>query len=141
MYLSLNGTYMLMGQSKEAAAKKKSLGTGRSLRGHVNWLQAAVMMILAAVAPCGKAFHAFDCNNASAPVMQYSLLDPEPCGNMQKLHAVERYLQGEIVQIKKERLVQVTRCQVYETITSQYCGWHSRAGVVWYLKFRERITI
>jgi hypothetical protein len=92
---------MLMGQSKEAAAKKKNLGAGRSSRGQMNWLQAAVMMILAAGAPCGKAFQAFDCNNASAQVMQYSLLDPEPCSNMQKSHAMERDLQGEIVQIKK----------------------------------------
>jgi hypothetical protein len=84
----------------------------------MNWLQVAVMMILAARAPCTKAFQAFDCNNASTPVMQYSLLDPEPCGNMQKSHAIERDLQMEIVQIKKERLVQVTRCRVYKTIIS-----------------------
>ena len=84
---------------------------------------------------------AYDCNNASAPVEQYSLLDPEPCGNMQKVHAIERDLQGEIVQIKKERLVQVTRCQVFETVTSQFCGFQSRAGVVRYLKFRELLTI
>ncbi len=51
------------------------------------------------------AFKAFDCNNASAPIEQYSLLDPKPCGNMQKVHAIERDLHGEIVQIKKERLV------------------------------------
>jgi hypothetical protein len=49
--------------------------------------------------PCTKAFQAFDCNNESAPVEQYSLLDPEPCGNMQKSHVIERELQGEIVQI------------------------------------------
>jgi hypothetical protein len=90
----------------------------------MNWLQvaSAVMMILMAGAPYTKEFQAFDCNNASAPVMQYSLLDPEPCSNMQRLHAIERELQGEIVQIKKERLIQVTRCRVYKTITSQYCG-------------------
>ncbi len=40
------------------------------------------------------AFKAFDCNNASAPIEQYSLLDPEPCGNMQKVHAIERDLHG-----------------------------------------------
>jgi hypothetical protein len=51
-----------------------------------------------------------DCNNQSSQIEQYSLLDPEPCGNMEKVHAIERELYGEIVQIKKERLVQVTRC-------------------------------
>ena len=87
------------------------------------------------------AFKAFDCNNSSAPIEQYSLLDPEPCGNMQKVHAVERDLHGEIVQIKKERLVQVTKCIVFETITSTYCGFQSRAGVPRYVKFRTPLTI
>ena len=49
------------------------------------------------------AFRAFDCNSQSSQIEQYSLLDPEPCGNMEKVHAIERELYGEIVQIKKER--------------------------------------
>ncbi len=64
------------------------------------------MMVMAVLLAVGTtramAFKAFDCNNGSAPIEQYSLLDPEPCGNMQKVHAVERDLHGEIVQIKKE---------------------------------------
>jgi hypothetical protein len=101
-----------------------------------------VMAVLLAVgATRATAFKAFDCNNGSAPIEQYSLLDPEPCGNMQKVHAVERDLHGEIVQIKKERLVQVTKCTVFETITSTFCGFQSRAGVPRYVKFRTPLTI
>ncbi len=78
------------------------------------------MMVMAVLLAVGTtratAFKAFDCNNGSAPIEQYSLLDPEPCGNIQKVHAVERDLHGEIVQIKKEQLVQVTKCIVFETI-------------------------
>jgi hypothetical protein len=103
------------------------------------------MMMMAVLLAVGTtratAFKAFDCNNGSAPIEQNSLLDPEPCGNMQKVHAVERDLHGEIVQIKKERLVQVTKCIVFETITSTYCGFQSRAGVPRYVKFRTPLTI
>ncbi len=93
------------------------------------------MMVMAAVLLAvgttrATAFKAFDCNNGSAPIEQYSLLDPEPCWNMQKVHTVERDLHGEIVQINKERLVQVTKCIVVETITSTFCGFQSRAGVL-----------
>ncbi len=48
------------------------------------------------------AFGAFDCNSQSSQIEQYSLLDPEPCGNMEKVHAIKRELYREIVQIKKE---------------------------------------
>jgi hypothetical protein len=56
-------------------------------------------------------------------------------------HVVERMLHGEIVQMKRERLIRITRCHVVESIMSQYCGWQSRAGVVRYLKFREPYTV
>ena len=98
-------------------------------------------VLLTVGATRSTAFKAFDCNNASAPIEQYSLLDPEPCGNMQKVHAVERDLHEEIVQIKKERLVQVTKCIVFQTITSTYCGFQSGAGVPRYVKFRTPLTI
>jgi hypothetical protein len=39
-----------------------------------------------------SAFQAYDCNNQSAQVEQYSLLDPELSGNMEKVHAIEREL-------------------------------------------------
>jgi hypothetical protein len=72
------------------------------------------------------AFHAYDCNNKSVQIEQYSLLDPEPCGNMDGVHAIERELYGEIVQIKKERLMQVSRCTASQTVRSFYCGFQSR---------------
>ncbi len=59
---------------------------------------------------------------------------------MEKVHAIERELYGEIVQIKKERLVQVTRCTATETVTTQHCGWQSHAGPGRYAKFHDRQT-
>jgi hypothetical protein len=44
----------------------------------------AMMMVLLAGMPECTAFRAYDCNNQSAQIEQYSLLDPEPCGNMDK---------------------------------------------------------
>jgi hypothetical protein len=84
------------------------------------------------------AFRAYDCNNQSAQIKQYSLLDPEPCGNMEKVHAVERELYGEIVQIKKEQMVQVTRCTASQTVKSAYCGFQSRSGMEQNDKFMSR---
>jgi hypothetical protein len=54
---------------------------------------------------------------------------------------VERMLHGEIVQMKRERLIRITRCHVVESLMSQYCGWQSGAGVVRYKKFREPYTV
>jgi hypothetical protein len=68
-----------------------------------------MLFMLAVLLECA-AFRHSDCNNQSSQIDQYSLLDPEPCGNMEKVHAIERELYGEIIQIKKERQVQVTRC-------------------------------
>jgi hypothetical protein len=69
-----------------------------------------VMLILLAKTRETSVFRTYDCNNQSAQVEQYWLLDPEPCCTMEKAHAIERELYREIVQIKKEGLVQVTRC-------------------------------
>jgi hypothetical protein len=74
------------------------------------WAMVTMMLLMLAGLPGCVAFRAFDCNSQSSQIEQYSQLDPEPCGNMEKVHAIERELYGEIVQIKKERLVQVTRC-------------------------------
>ncbi|MFN9905363.1 MAG: hypothetical protein ACK56F_04460, partial [bacterium] len=57
------------------------------------------------------------------------------------MHAIERELYGEIVQIKKERLVQVTRCTATETIKTAHCGWQSHSGPERYAKFHDPITI
>jgi hypothetical protein len=56
---------------------------------------------------------------------------------MEKVHAIERELYGEIVQIKKERLVQVTRCTATQTIKSMYWGFQSRSGPELYTKFHD----
>jgi hypothetical protein len=82
-----------------------------------------------------EGFQAYDCSNSSNPVDMYSLLDPEPCPDVAMDHVVERMLHGEIVQMKRERLIRITICHMVEPIMSQYCGWQSRAGVVRYLKF------
>ncbi len=87
-----------------------------------------MMLVMLAGMPECTAFRAYDCNNQSSQIEQYSLLDPEPCGNMDKVHAIKRELYGEIVQIKKERLVQVTRFQ-------------SRSGPERYAKFHDPIVI
>ncbi len=100
-----------------------------------------MMLLMFAGLPECVAFRAFDCNSQSSQVEQYSLLDPEPCGNMEKVHAIERELYGEIVQIKKERLVQVTRCTATETVMTQHCGWQSHSGPGRYAKFHDPITI
>jgi hypothetical protein len=60
---------------------------------------------------------------------------------LEKVHAIERELFGEIVQIKKERLVQVTRCMASQTIKLAYCGFQSRSGMERYEKFFELIVI
>jgi hypothetical protein len=88
-----------------------------------------------------EGFQAYDCSNSSNPVDMYSLLDPEPCPDVAMDLVVERKMHGEIVQMKRERLIRITRCHVVESVTSQYCGWQSRAGVVRYLKFREPYTV
>ncbi len=68
-------------------------------------------------------------------------MDPEPCGSMEKVHAIERDLYREIEQIKKERLVQVTRCTASQTVKSTYCGFQSHLGPERYNKFCNPIVI
>ncbi len=101
----------------------------------------AMMLVMLAGMPECTALRAYDCNNQSSPVEQYSLLDPEPCGNMEKVHPIKRDLCGKIVNIKKERLVQVTRCTASQTVKSTYCGFQSRWGPERYNKFRDLILI
>jgi len=100
-----------------------------------------MMLVMMAGLPECTAFRAYDCNNQSSQIEQYSLRDPELCGNMEKVHAIERELYGEIVQIKKERLVQVTRCTATQTIKSVYCGFQSHSGPERYAKFHDPIVI
>ncbi len=102
-------------------------------------LVGVIAMLTASLASLAgvEGFQAYDCSNSSNPVDMYSLLDLEPCPDVAMDHVVERMMHGEIVQMKRERLIRITRCHMVESITSQYCGWQSRAGAVKYLKFRE----
>jgi hypothetical protein len=86
-------------------------------------------------------FVAFDCMNASNVVEASSLLAPEECHLTGGEHKVERIVQAEVVQIKRERTVSVFRCQVLETLVSKYCGYSSAAGVTRYLRFREPLLV
>ena len=45
-----------------------------------------MMLLMLAGLPECVAFCAYDCNSQSSQIEQYSLLDPEPCGNMEKVH-------------------------------------------------------
>jgi hypothetical protein len=45
------------------------------------------------------------------------------------------------VQIKKEQLVQVTRCTTSQTVKLFYCGFQSCSGVKLYEKFHEPLMI
>jgi hypothetical protein len=100
-----------------------------------------MLLVLLTGMPECTAFQAYDCNNQGAQIEQYSLLDPEPCGNMDKVHAIERELCGEIMQIKKERLVQIIRCTASQTVKSASCGFQSRSGVERHDRFCEPIVI
>jgi hypothetical protein len=114
--------------------------SGFQPRNSLRVMMTMMLLMLAGLPEC-MAFRAYDCNSQSSQIEQYSLLDPEPCGNTEKVHAIERELYGEIVQIKKERLVQVTRCTATQTVKSVYCGWQSSTGPERYAKFHDPITI
>jgi hypothetical protein len=72
---------------------------------------------------------------------QYSLLDPELCGNMEKVHTIKRELYGEIVLTRTEHLVQVTKYTAFQTIESTFCGIHSCARLKRHEKFHKLIVI
>jgi hypothetical protein len=95
----LGPTCMLMGRAAEAVPAENqgsALGarTGQDKQNEWRMRRATdrgsgclrKMMVMAVILAVGAtratAFKAFDCNNGSAPIEQYSLLDPEPCGNM-----------------------------------------------------------
>jgi hypothetical protein len=105
------------------------------------WVMLTMMLFMLAGLPECTAFRAYECNNQSSQIEQYSLLDPEPCGNMEKVHTIKREPYGEIVQIKKERLVQVTRCTATQTIESVHCVFQSHSGPEQYAKFHDPIVI
>ncbi len=79
--------------------------------------------LLLTLSSCGvEGFKAYDCSNPSKPVDMYFLLVPELCPDVAMDHVVEQMLHGEIVQMKRERLIRITRCHMVESVVSQYCG-------------------
>ncbi len=64
---------------------------GGQSRGSMRAMMTMMLLMLAGLLEC-VAFRAFDCNGQSSQIEQYSLLDPEPCGNMEKVHAIEQEL-------------------------------------------------
>ncbi|OBQ32264.1 MAG: hypothetical protein AN484_28110, partial [Aphanizomenon flos-aquae WA102] len=113
----------------------KRHGGGKGRFSLTPWIMAATM--LSVMSGPAEAFTAYDCTNGSNTVVSYSLLDPAPCESGSKNADFERTVHGELVQQRKDRVANVFRCQVVESIMSQYCGMWSAAGVVRYLKFRE----
>jgi hypothetical protein len=101
----------------------------------------AMLTAFLADLPGAEGFKAYYCGNSSNPVEMYSLMDPEPCPDVALDPVVERVLHGEIVLMKRERLVRIAGCHVVESVLSQYCGWQSRAGVVRYLNFRKTYMV
>jgi hypothetical protein len=84
---------------------------------------------------CGpvEAFTAYHCSNRSNIVESYSLLEPDVCTVSDKTGEFEMAIHGEIVQMKQDRIIPLFRCQVIETIISQYWGHWSSAGVTRYI--------
>ncbi len=83
------------------------------------------------------AFTAYDCSNRSNIVESYSLLEPDACAVSDKTGEIETTVYREIVWIKQDQIIPIFRCQVIETIVSQYCGhWYS-IGITRYIRFKE----
>ncbi len=61
---------------------------GPQPRNSLGVMMTMMLFMLAGLLECA-AFRAYDCNNQSSQIEQYSLLDPELCGNMEKVHAIE----------------------------------------------------
>ncbi len=69
--------------SSEAGGRRLGVRLQNSMR-----VMMAMMLLMMAGLPECVAFRAIDCNSQSSQIEQYSLLDPEPCGNMEKVHAI-----------------------------------------------------
>jgi hypothetical protein len=83
-------------------------------------------LILCLVGGQVDAFTAYDCSNRSIIMKSYSLLEPDACAVSDKTGEFKTTVYGEIIQIKQDRIIPIFRCQVIETIVSQYCMHWSR---------------
>jgi hypothetical protein len=109
--------------------KRRRAGTGL--------LPMPLALLMCLMVSSVNGFTAYDCSNQSNAVEAYSLLEPDACANMGKEGEVETTVNGEIVQIKQDRMIPVFRCIVIETLVAQYCGMFSAAGVTRYIRFWE----
>jgi hypothetical protein len=100
-------------------------------------LQMPLALLMCLMVSSVDGFTAYDCSNRSNVMEAYSLLEPDAGTNMGKDREVETSVYGEIVQIKQDRMIQVFRFVVVETLVAQYCGMFSAAGVTRYIRFRE----
>ncbi len=77
------------------------------------------LTILCLVGGQVSALTAYDCSNKCNVIESYSLLEPDVCANSDKAGG-DNSLRGNL-QIKQDQMIPVFRCQVIETIMSQYC--------------------
>jgi hypothetical protein len=108
-------------KTRPPGQRSRKLASTRSV------MVSVIAMLTASLASLSGAdgFKAYNCSNFSNLVDMYSLLDPEPCPDEAMDHMVERMLHGEIVQMKRERFIRITRCHVVEFVMSQHCRWQS----------------
>jgi len=142
LYETFQGTKIIAGLFKKERKNKseeeaeprqpEKRGRGGMKPGGLLPLMLSIMMVSI---PAVDAFVAYNCANGSNPVIPYSLLEPELCALTGVDLKFERTLNGEIIQMRRERIITVQRCTVMESTFSQYCGHSSAAGVTRYLKF------
>jgi hypothetical protein len=111
-------------ETNELIRKRRRRGLGLILK--PLWM---LTMLTCLMGSSVDAFIAYDCSNNTNVVESYSLLEPDACANMGK--------DGEVAQVKQDRMIPVFRCMVIETLVAQYCGMFSAAGVKRYIRFRE----
>ncbi len=89
----------------------------------------AMMLVMLAGMPECTAFRAYDCNNQSAQIEQYSLLDPEPCGNSTETSCRSR----------RSGWCRSPGCPASQTVKSTYCRFQRCSGPERYGKFHDPI--
>jgi hypothetical protein len=116
-------------EDMEAKIRETNAMIRRRRRAGTGLLLMPLALLMCLMVSSVDGFTAYDCSNRSKFVEAYSLLEPDGCANMGK--------DGEVVQIKQDRMIPVFRCVVVETLVAQYCGMFSAAGVKRYIRFWE----
>jgi len=81
-------------RTQELEARKNKVKAGKPDKAVTNVTALTSLLTLPARV---EGFRALDCNNASNPVENYSLLEPGPCPNVMRTYQLERTLEGKIV--------------------------------------------